>query len=218
MLVRVTPIDSYLTELAGRLRGPHRARADLLAEARDGLVDAAEAHEAAGAAPELAARLAVVEFGSVPEIAPAYQRVLGFAQARRTALLVFLLSAAQSLMSTFAWRYAGLGWTSDPGPLVHLTAFLFDWVGVVLKVLALLLLVLCGVGVRYLGARRWIPRLTGYGALAVCLFSLVAAVFLTSGFSAAELFAPLRLLVYGSIVVVPICLAGWSAGRCLRTA
>jgi hypothetical protein len=81
-------IDAYVAELGGILRGPRRAKADLLDEARDSLVDAVRAYQDRGLDRQAAERRAVEEFGDVAEIAPGYQTELGLVQGRRTALLV----------------------------------------------------------------------------------------------------------------------------------
>ena len=46
--VSVNAIEEYIRELEAALRGPRRARVDLLTEARDALVDAADAFVAGG--------------------------------------------------------------------------------------------------------------------------------------------------------------------------
>lgn len=211
-------IDTYLTDLSTALRGPRRVKAGLLEEARDGLLEAAEADQAAGAERPVAERRAVAEFGRVPDVVPDYQRVLGFAQARRTAVLVFLVTALQSIGSTFAWRTAGLGWTSDPGPFYYLASSVVDWTGVGLKVLTLLVLLMCGIGVRFLGAKRWIPRVTGYYAAGVCVYSVLVAALLASGYSAEVLFTAPRLGWLLAVGFVPFLFLGWSARRCLVSA
>jgi len=49
-----TAIDEYLPRLDGQLRGSARRRADLLAEARGGLEDAADAYQSGGPGPRTA--------------------------------------------------------------------------------------------------------------------------------------------------------------------
>src|SRR5262245_50362297 len=88
-------IDAYIDQLRGTLRGPRRATADLLTEARDSLVDAAEAYERDGFGRAAAETRAVREFGDVRVVAPEYQNELGLAQARRTALLVLAVITLQ---------------------------------------------------------------------------------------------------------------------------
>ena len=55
------PVEPYLAELSRALAGPRRRKADLMAEARDSLVDATEAYEADGLRRGEAAERAVAE-------------------------------------------------------------------------------------------------------------------------------------------------------------
>jgi hypothetical protein len=48
-------IESYLSQVTTALPGPARARADIVAELRGGLLDAADAHRRAGLGPAAAA-------------------------------------------------------------------------------------------------------------------------------------------------------------------
>ncbi|WP_067173522.1 permease prefix domain 1-containing protein [Microtetraspora niveoalba] len=97
-------IDDYVTGLGRTLRGPLRAKRDLIAEARDGLVDATEALEADGLPRQDAERLAVEEFGPIAAIAPAYQEELAVGQGRRTALLLFIGVPFIALVWSMIWR------------------------------------------------------------------------------------------------------------------
>lgn len=81
------PIEQHLAALDAALHGPARAKARMLAEAHGGLTDAAAAL-AASAALANAEEAAVRDFGSVAEVAPAFQQELTVLQARRTALAV----------------------------------------------------------------------------------------------------------------------------------
>lgn len=98
------PIDEYMTGLRRTLTGPGRAKQDLLVEARDSLLDAAEAYAADGLERIEAERLAVEEFGSLSAIAPAFQEELAVAQGRRTAFLLFLSVPLTALMWGVLWR------------------------------------------------------------------------------------------------------------------
>jgi hypothetical protein len=62
-------IDGYLSEVAAVLPGPARARDDIIAELRSGLLDAADAYRAAGHSPDEAAAAATAEFGDPRQIA-----------------------------------------------------------------------------------------------------------------------------------------------------
>lgn len=211
----VSAIDEYVHDLAAALRGPRRVRADLVAEARDGLVDAAEAYQATGVARTHAERQAVAEFGPVPELAASYQRLLAFAQGRRTAVLVFLVCAVQGLGSTFAWRTADMGWRGLPSPEYLVLANVVDWFGIGVKVLALLLLAVCGFGTRYLGTRRWVPRAIGLFALGIGLYSVVTSVVMTAADPVGSITDGYHLpwILVGGLL--PLALVAPSARRCL---
>jgi hypothetical protein len=105
----VVTIDRYLAGLAAELRGPRRLKADLLAEARDSLCDAADAYQQKGLGAAAAARRAVAEFGGVAEIAPAYQAELAVAQGRRTARLIAAGLVGVYAGTSLAWSGYG-GW------------------------------------------------------------------------------------------------------------
>ncbi|MBG0829896.1 hypothetical protein HS041_19195 [Planomonospora sp. ID67723] len=97
-------IDDYVTGLGRALKGPRGAKRDLLTEARDSLLDAAEALELDGLDRAEAERAAVAEFGAVAEIAPGYQDELSAAAGRRLATLLFLAVPLTALMWTAIWK------------------------------------------------------------------------------------------------------------------
>ncbi|WP_405150839.1 permease prefix domain 1-containing protein [Sphaerisporangium sp. NBC_01403] len=97
-------IDDYVTTLGRSLRGPRRVRRDLVAEARDGLADTAEAYLAQGMDQDEAERTAVAEFGTVTEVAPGYQEELTAHQGRRTAAVLFITVPLMTLMWSGIWR------------------------------------------------------------------------------------------------------------------
>ncbi|MFC4585898.1 permease prefix domain 1-containing protein [Sphaerisporangium corydalis] len=97
-------IDDYVTELGRALRGPGRARHDLVTEARDSLADCADAYLADGVTRHEAERMAVAEFGTVGEIAPGYQEELAAHQGRRTAISVFLTVPLLTIIWWGVWR------------------------------------------------------------------------------------------------------------------
>jgi hypothetical protein len=111
------PVDLYVAALARRLRGPARLRRSMLAETRAGLLDAAAAHRDAA--------VAVAEFGSVAEIAPAYQAELTAAQSRRTAVLLVALFPALVLGWGLLWS-SGVAWTGPAPTAVRLLARVQD--------------------------------------------------------------------------------------------
>ncbi|WP_409492741.1 permease prefix domain 1-containing protein [Amycolatopsis sp. cmx-11-12] len=73
----MSAIEAYISELGRRLSGSAGAKADLLTEARDGLIDAAEAYRAGGVTELDAERRAVADFGPADLIARDYQAELG---------------------------------------------------------------------------------------------------------------------------------------------
>ncbi|WBB81486.1 permease prefix domain 1-containing protein [Micromonospora sp. WMMD882] len=177
-LLRMNMIEAYVAELGGALRGPRASKADLLAEARDGLIDAADAYEDAGLDRPDAERRAVAEFGAVPDIVPDYQTELGLAQGRRTALLIFFVLAAQPVLWRATRRLAGGAGFDSPGYL--LVEDVVSWMGAATVCAAILVVAAAGYGVRYLGARRRLARVTGVFALTVCVVFSVLGVLLTA--------------------------------------
>lgn len=213
-------IDAYIAELGGALRGPEDVKADLLAEARDSLVDAADAYEAGGLDRRAAERRAVEDFGEVREIARGYQAELGLSLGRRTMLLL----AGVLLAQHFLWDY-GFPWVlratlDDPASLVshglEAAAVVLGAVGSAASAGAVLAIVACGKGTRFLraaAARRWITRGVGVFALTVAGFYTVAGLLLTVVNSD---WALLRVhLVWTAVVLVLPML--WVAASARRT-
>jgi HAAS len=77
-------LAAYLADLASRLRGPRRRRDAILAELRDGLLHATEAHIATGLTPEQATAAAINQFGDTQAVADAFAGELATVYARRT--------------------------------------------------------------------------------------------------------------------------------------
>ncbi|WP_043192538.1 hypothetical protein [Streptomyces sp. NRRL F-2664] len=92
----VDPVEARVAELAAVLHGIGRAKSRMLAELREGLLDATAELVPAGehddAAVREAAEEAVRQFGSVAELAPAFQRELTVVQARQTARRILPLA------------------------------------------------------------------------------------------------------------------------------
>jgi hypothetical protein len=97
--------EETLAELERRLPGPRRWREDVLAEIRDGLHDAAEAHVDAGSEPGEAERRAIDDFGSVDAVAFALRRGAVVRRGRRTAALA-CVPAVLGPMWDAGWRAA----------------------------------------------------------------------------------------------------------------
>lgn len=211
----VGAIDAYVCRLADALRGPRRAKADLLAEAHDSLVDAAAAFEHRGFDAEAAERQAVKDFGDLAEVAPCYQTELGLAQVRRTMVLIIGVLAPQS----FVWDHVGgwaLGpWSWDPGPGYALVNDLLPWLGTTAIAGSLVAFMACGIGLRYLAAARELIRVTGVFALVVSVILAVSGVLLIL-LSRAPVARSLLLLT--AIVLIPLLWVALSARRCLIAA
>ena len=211
----VGAIDAYVRRLADALRGPRRANADLLAEARDSLIDAAQAFEHRGFDPEAAERQAVKEFGDVADVAPGYQTELGLAQVQRTVLLIIGVLAPHS----FVWDHVGgwaLGpWSWDPGPGYALVDGLLPLLGITAIAGSLLAGLTCGIGLRYLVTVRGFIRATGVFALLVSVVFAVSGLLLTL-LSPAPVVRGLLLLT--AIVLIPLLWIAVSARRCLIAA
>jgi hypothetical protein len=147
------PIEDYVRTLDRLLVGPGRVKRDMLAEARDSLVDAAVAYQAAGVDPLHAERRAVAEFGAPSRIAPEYQRELAAGAARRLALLVAAVAAGGFLVGDRMWQ--GAPWADrTPSRGYLLAAVTLDHLHPVLAAAAVALLL----GLRRLARRNGDPQ------------------------------------------------------------
>lgn len=142
-------IDEYVRTLGSRLRGPARLKADLMAEIRHGLEDAAETYRDGGLDERSAGRRAVAEFGGPDDLAPAYQAELTAGYGRRLALAVVLLPIGMLAADLMWWQPPGEPSPPPPGFLVLVTAL--DWGSYAAGVLALVALALLGAGGRRVG-------------------------------------------------------------------
>jgi hypothetical protein len=138
-------LDAYLREVTAALPGPARARADIVAELRSGLLDALDAHRGSGLTEPAAAAAATAEFGDPRQVAELFRPELAARHARRTALtliptgpLIGLLWAAAALASHIAvrqappWQWAG----APPGsaavfPLALAAVVIAIWAGLI---------------------------------------------------------------------------------------
>ncbi|NGM12266.1 hypothetical protein ENC19_06020 [Verrucosispora sp. CWR15] len=107
-------VEEHLRQLAGRLRGPRRLRADLMTEARHGLLDAVEAYRDSGLPAGEASRQAVADFGTPDQLAPAYQAELAVAALRGLSLRVVAFAATGSIAGDLTWH--GSSWSTGPPP------------------------------------------------------------------------------------------------------
>lgn len=214
MSSRASTVDDYLTGLSRALPGPRRRKADLLAEARDHLVDATEAFEADGLDRASAEREAVADFGAVDEVAPGYRAELAVSQSRRTAMMLFLALIIQPIV----WQEGVWSWNQDPvreSALNDLLQSLVRGIGMVAIAGAVLAVIAAGVGMRYPIVRDYVSRATAL--FAITMSAIVSAI----GVGMASTSAQVALLDYAVVVgfvVLPLAVVGLQAGRCLRLA
>jgi hypothetical protein len=208
----LSAVDAYLEDLSRVLRGPRRAKADLLAEARGGLIDATEAGEARGLPTAQAERLAVAEFGEVAEVAPGYQAELAVAQSRRTALLILAIFLTQC----FLWDDATVAREGPHGWLLQTV----KWSGGAVMVAAFAAIWASGLGARRFGVRLAAARVTGwFGVSVVMAFTGMGLVLTTL-----KLADTATLLGLGgwprtaAFLLAPLATIALSARRCLVAA
>ncbi|MEU0031296.1 permease prefix domain 1-containing protein [Streptomyces sp. NPDC006335] len=172
-------IDRYVAELDKALRGPRTVKADMLAEARDGLVDAAEAYEQCGLDRASAEQRAVADFGPVDVVAPDYQTELALTEGRRTALLICVVLTLQPVAWWLLMSFAGHGADARADTDYARIDDVVRWTGAGTIGMALAVAIATGPGVRYLGARRRLARAAGFFAFLVCAVFAVLGVLLT---------------------------------------
>jgi hypothetical protein len=211
-------IDTYITELGNALRGPRRAKADLLTEARDSLVDAADAYQREGADRAAAERAAVSEFGALREIVPGYQAELGLTQGRRTALLVLFVFAAQPFIWGYAFRWATNTSNADSRTGSRLADDLVKNLGGVTLLMSMLAVLGYWIGLRYPAVRDRLTRITGVFAMVVAGVFVAFAAFLTL-FGAEASTLPLVINVVWTVafIVIPMSVIAVSAHSCLAS-
>lgn len=213
----VQQIDAYVAELGRALRGPRRLKADLLAEARDGLIDAAEARQGSGFDADDAQRLAIADFGTVAEVAGDYQSELGLSQGRRTGLLICLAMAAQPVAWDI-WRH----FTGGPGIAGPAYPMIDDWVrwsGMASIAGGLLTVAALGIGTRYLRSPRPLIRAAGiFGFAVVTVVALLGALLTAVSPATGPLLGwsglPSTVLLLG----LPLAVVAVAARRCLAAA
>lgn len=212
------PIDAYVAELEAALRGPRRARSDLLTETRDSLIDATEAYQQRGMERAAAERQAVREFGEVDVIAPQYQTELALAQGHRTAVITLFTLLAQPVV----WNDAVLPVPAsqhDPGPVYAVLSELVEWFGGSAILGSVLAVLACGIGVRYLTARRPLARITGAFAVTVSAVLAVLGVALTAvNTTPLPLFDSPGVVWLFVFLLAPLACVAASGRRCLRMA
>ena len=213
-------IDRFVAQLERTLSGPRRAKADMVDEIRDGLHDAADAHQCCGLDAVAAQRRALAEFGTVKQLAPALQAELAMTQARRTALLITVVLASQPLV----WRavdalltdgaHAGQG---GPGYALVNTLTQCTGTGTIIACLLASGLV-TGPGARHLGCPTGVARAVGALGYAACVVFAALGVALTLLGTAPSPWTLAGLPTTALLLGAPLLGVGIAARRCLRAA
>jgi hypothetical protein len=219
-------IESYLVQVAAALPGPAGARADILAELRAGLLDAADVHHRAGLARPAAAKAAADEFGDPINVAAAFRPGLAASHARHVAIT--LLATGPLVM--VVWTGAALG--SHIGAR-HAPPW--QWAGVapawriLLPLAAAALLISVWMGVAALAATgrlaRWLPdwprlaptaaALAGFACAAVDMILLLLLAHQLARASGTLDTTPVAIAAIGS--TIRLALARRTARQCLAT-
>ncbi|HZX03342.1 permease prefix domain 1-containing protein [Kribbella sp.] len=209
------PIDDYLAALNKALRGPRRRKADLLAEARDHLIDATEAFQADGHERYEAERAAVADFGELPDVVPGYRAELAISQSRRTAMMLLFALMIQPIV----WQGGAWIWTqhAESASVVNdMLQTAVRAIGIVVIAGALLAVLATGIGVRYAVVREHLSRVTALFALAGSV--TIAGIGLLMAATSNHAPGVPAFGVVGTFVVLPLVLVSIQAARGLRLA
>jgi len=173
-------IDDYLDALDRRLRGPARAKHELLTEAGDGLRDTVEAYLQAGLPLREAERRAVTDFGPLGRIAREYQAELTVAHGMHTVRsLLLAIPVLHGLWLLAGWLSGGFA--EDLGPVTP------EWYELASQARNMTVCAVIAGAVAVLLFHRYLVRLVGdtrrtgllvaafaVGALGVCVFADLA--------------------------------------------
>lgn len=211
-------IDDYVGELDRALTGPRGAKRDLVVEARDGLVDAADALEAGGLDRAEAERLAVAEFGSLDQVAPGYQAELAITAGRRLGLLLFVGIPVTVLMWSAIWRFYPVdrsAWTGQPASSATLSRAL-DVIQLLTALYGGLAVLALGRGARWIRRQQAVTRSLGVVVLMLLPATGLMSLALSRDTDALPGFPPAT--VAGVITLALWAVQVFSATRCLLTA
>lgn len=220
-------IDGYLADLDARLRGTASVKVELLAEARDGLVDAAEAHQDRGLSELEAQHAAVEEFGPVDEIGREYQAELGVAHgARLLRSLLLALPAVHALWELTALWSIG-SWDQHYGTTTPPWYLSFSWANDRVVWLSSAIALIALLGCRWasrngIDSRRFarMPAVAGAVALGAVLVVECALLVATAAVDPHRLAGPLptglaslvSVVVAGRLLVLTVRSFAYSAG------
>lgn len=216
----MSTIEDYISELDRRLSGSAGAKADLLTEARDGLIDAAEAYREGGSDEQDAERRAVADFGPVAVIAGAYQQELGLRGDISTLWKLIVGVPAFQL----GWETARILSVGDWSQFVKSTPewylFLIDLMGI-LVVAVPVIGIPALLGTRLLARRldgAWLARVARWPATLAVAANLLALLLLAVGTAFLDpsrmyVSFPCSVLAIGWVVfsvwLIPLALRSW---------
>jgi hypothetical protein len=209
-------IDQYVAQLRREVRGPYLPRRSMIGEIRDGLLDAAEAHRAAGATDSEAQRLAVDEFGPVEVVAGGVRAELAAVAARYLAGLVVVLGSAQFALSTYTWTTAAAaqGWPA-PAPWYGVLSRAVDLSSFAFMGLAAVAVLALGRGARLLPTRRVVRVVAVVTLVDVVLHTVSGAVLSAFAPASLSVWEGPELLLMSVLSVGSTVWIGWLAVRCL---
>jgi hypothetical protein len=208
-------LDGYLAELAGALAGPRSARAAIVAEVADGLVEAAAAHRRRGATPAAAAGAALAEFGDARLVAAGFGAELAAATGRRVGL--GLLATGPLVGSVWLAMAVASGIAAGrPPPGLALVPALFAAVLAVAVPAAVVSVLAAGRLSRWLPAGPWLAPTAAGLAAALCVAGdlLLLSGLLAWAVTAGGLAWPLAVMA-ATASATRLGLAGRGARRCL---
>jgi hypothetical protein len=212
------PIDDYVTELDRTLTGPPGPKRDLVVEARDSLIDTADALEADGLERAEAERIAVAEFGPVAEVAPGYQTELTCASGRRLGFLLFVSVPVTALMWSLLWRMHPAGddvVLNQPGWYLPVSRLL-DIFQLAIGVYGGLVLLALGRGARWIRRPRLLTRSLGLVVWISLPVTVVLAQILTHGAQGANTLDVLPSALANLVTSALWGLQVYGAVRCMR--
>ena len=222
-------IEAYVAAVGDRLRGSRRLRADMLAEIRDALRDAAgdpaaeavadrDAEVGADVEAQAVADLkdrAVADFGPAEEVAAGLQEVLAFVQARRTAWGLLAVLAIRHLLTLASAQVWSDWWRGvHPGAVYTLISRTVDGLVVAGLVLAVVTVVVFGRAVRRVAPSPSLVRMVAIGTPVALAATVGGGLVLAALAPAGDLGTVLAGTAWW---LVPFALVLRSSWRCWQT-
>ncbi len=210
-------LGDYQAALAAGLAGSRRARAAILVEIADGLLEATQAYQTNGLTAQVAAEAAVAEFGDPGDLARLLVAEQAGAAAHRVGLGLVLTGPMVGGVWLVAWMSrSGLGWLEQIGAL--LSRFPVFAVVLGLGVPAAVLAAATGAGPMMRRLALAPRRAAGLAMLAACAAvvgdsTLLTGVAITRG-PAVGWSWPLAVAV--AVSLTRLTAAGTAAHRCAR--